>query len=279
MQKFTYHCHTTFSDGKSSIEEMIAQAVKLGFTEIGITDHVEVHKNIYASVGEYLTRGWGDLYAKSFSDMLPRAKEHIGNIRQVANKYRIDVLAGFEVDFFTYPGWLDSFKQFSQESGADYLITGNHFVTDKACENIIPALKLGDLADKSLLEECIRAHFANIVKAVESGMFVFAAHLDFIRWGHLVGEYDYRDERMEVIEALVKAGLPTEINTKGLASIGDFYPAQWMLKEMKVRKIPVVLSDDAHHLTQLGRDFDKAEAMLEALEYKERFDLKYLIVK
>ena len=45
MQKYTYHCHTTFSDGKSSIKEMLDQAVRLGFTEIGISDHLAVHKN------------------------------------------------------------------------------------------------------------------------------------------------------------------------------------------------------------------------------------------
>ena len=278
MQRFTYHCHTTFSDGKSTIEEMIKQAVEIGFTEIGITDHVEVHKKIFEATKDFLQMGWGDLYSEDFPSMLPRINKHINDIRHIAAQYPINVLVGFEVDFFTYNGWLEGFKDFRKKIDVDYLITGNHFVSDKTCDNIFPVTTLAEHIDRQpSFDEYIKSHFSNIVKAIESGMFAFAAHLDFVRWSGLVGEFDYKDERMEIIETLAKTGTPTEINTKGLASIGDFYPAQWMLKEMKNRKIPVALSDDAHHISQISKDFNKAEAMLEALDYKYRFDLKHLI--
>src|SRR5207253_605835 len=35
----TFHCHTTWSDGTASIEEMAEAARKLGFTYLGIADH------------------------------------------------------------------------------------------------------------------------------------------------------------------------------------------------------------------------------------------------
>jgi len=37
---FDFHMHTTFSDGKNSIEDMIATAEKLGLKTIAITDHI-----------------------------------------------------------------------------------------------------------------------------------------------------------------------------------------------------------------------------------------------
>ncbi|MBO5374344.1 MAG: PHP domain-containing protein, partial [Clostridia bacterium] len=39
MSLSTYHLHTTFSDGKNTAEEMIKQAIALGCTEIGFSDH------------------------------------------------------------------------------------------------------------------------------------------------------------------------------------------------------------------------------------------------
>ena len=37
---YDYHMHTTFSDGKNTIKEMVETAKKLGLSEIAITDHV-----------------------------------------------------------------------------------------------------------------------------------------------------------------------------------------------------------------------------------------------
>jgi len=39
-----YHIHTTFSDGKNSVDEIAKSSKKIGLLEIGITDHVR--KNI-----------------------------------------------------------------------------------------------------------------------------------------------------------------------------------------------------------------------------------------
>ena len=39
MKLSTYHSHTTFSDGKSTAEEMILAAIERGCPEIGISEH------------------------------------------------------------------------------------------------------------------------------------------------------------------------------------------------------------------------------------------------
>jgi len=275
MQKFNYHCHTTFSDGANTIEEMIAQAVKLGFTQIGISDHVQIHENATKLLGKEIisSQAWGKFAMDSFDGLKPSLANHINQIREISEKYPIKVLVGFEVDSFSYPGWLNKFGELCKGLDTDYLINGNHFFPNKTNDHLIRLFELQNHPDNKLVGEYVKSYFANSINSIESGLFTFAAHLDFIRWAKVVGEFDYRDERMAIIEALAKTGTPTEINTKGLESIGDFYPAQWMLKEMKVRKIPVVISDDAHRTSQIGRDFDKAEAMLEALDYKYRFSL------
>ena len=64
------------------------------------------------------------------------------------------------------------------------------------------------------------------------------------------------------MEALKISGIGAEISTKGLRKIGDFYPDEWFLKKIKEQGIPMVISDDAHKVEELGFDFDKAEERL-----------------
>ena len=49
MQKFSYHTHTNFSDGSNSLEQMLEKAVSLGWSEIGISDHLIIHKDMKQS--------------------------------------------------------------------------------------------------------------------------------------------------------------------------------------------------------------------------------------
>ncbi len=46
IQNFSLHTHTTFSDGRNSISEMVEQAKKLGWKAIGISDHLTVHPSL-----------------------------------------------------------------------------------------------------------------------------------------------------------------------------------------------------------------------------------------
>ena len=38
--KYSYHVHSTFSDGKKSIEDIVISAKELKLDEIGISDHL-----------------------------------------------------------------------------------------------------------------------------------------------------------------------------------------------------------------------------------------------
>src|ERR1700720_357527 len=48
-----YHIHTTFSDGKNSVDEIAKFCKKLGLQEIAITDHVR--KNLTYNFSDLLT--------------------------------------------------------------------------------------------------------------------------------------------------------------------------------------------------------------------------------
>ncbi len=78
--KGTFHMHTAYSDGSNSIEEMVEEAIRLGFHYIGITDH---------SRTAYYARGLN-------IDEIKRQVEEIDAINQRYKNFR--VFKGIESD-------------------------------------------------------------------------------------------------------------------------------------------------------------------------------------
>lgn len=76
-----YHIHSSLTDGSSSIEELIETAIRLGFVEIGISEHV------------WRTSDWTNAYF-----------EKVHNLRK---RYRYPVLCGFEAKMINRRGDLD----------------------------------------------------------------------------------------------------------------------------------------------------------------------------
>lgn len=267
IQSYSYHNHTNFSDGKNSLEEMVKQAKKIGFTEMGITDHLIVHKNMGQSLSQpYIQkRPKAYVYNSEFKPLIAKFQKHCEEIRKISQQENIKLYVGFEVDFFTYNGWLEELKDFMKNLDYDYLISGNHMLFDEACENMFD---LNDLTkiypDMNDYSAYMIRHFKTMKQAVESRMFKFLAHLDYARklGEEICGAEMYKTEKTAVINALKKCCVGTEISTKGLRKIDDFYPCDWILSELKEQNIPIVISDDAHCVAELGVDFDKAEKAL-----------------
>ena len=265
IQNFSLHTHTTFSDGHNSVSEMVAQAKNLGWKAIGISDHLTVHPS--------LRKGY--IFFSSFKDALEPVKKHIAAIREVGEENpEIKVYAGFEVDYFPITGWLDEFKEFKQKIDVDYLINGNHQVTNEDGTEVYEIYNFQRYGlSEAKTKELFCNHFNNIRKAVESGEFTFLAHIDFARWSGVIGEYDFENEIKGIVKALKEHNMPTEINTKGKNSIGSFYPARWVIEELVKNNIPLVINDDAHSVSQLGQYFDEAEDLLAQLNTAKRWSL------
>lgn len=280
-QEYTYHCHTNFSDGKNTAEEMINQAKKLNFSHIGISDHLIVHKNIEQSPSWSMMKNKTDchIYRKDFKTALPAYQKHCEELRECSRKHNFKIYIGFEVDFFTYDGWLEELKEFLSSLDYDYVISGNHFLFDEKCETIYNIHKnLIEIEKKEVIKKLISSHFKAIEKSAKSGLFKFIAHLDYVRkMGDMLYSVDeYKTEKMAVIKSLKDSGTGTEISTKGLRKVGDFYPDEFFLQNIKFFNLPVVISDDAHCISELGGDFYKAEEKLSELGIKNRINFENL---
>ena len=148
---------------------------------------------------------------------------------------------------------------------------------DENCANLIDIYRFDNI-DKSVcsdtFEGYLRRHYQTMQKAVESGLFNILAHLDYARRVSYHKELPFKEERLSVVNSLKNSKMAVELSTKGLRKVGSFYPEDFVLNEIVRNNIGVVISDDAHDISELGYEFEKAEKVLEQLNCVNRYRLK-----
>ncbi len=152
----TFHAHTTASDGRNTLLEMVAAAEALGWEYLGITDH---------SKASFQARGLDE----------QRLAAQIADIQKLntTGRFRIRVLAGSEVDILS-----DGSLDFSDEvlRSLDFVIASVHNATTQTEEEmtrrIIRAIEnphvtmLGHASGRLLLRrEPYRLNFAKVIDA------------------------------------------------------------------------------------------------------------------
>ena len=84
MKKVDLHIHSTFSDGKNTIEEIVLKAIENGFDVIGISDHSYT------------------VFDESYCIKKDSISNYLEEINILKDKYRdkICIYAGIEQDFY-----------------------------------------------------------------------------------------------------------------------------------------------------------------------------------
>lgn len=270
MQKFTYHTHNNnfgIYDGHNTAAEMIERAEKLGFEEIGVGNHLIYHSNI--PIDE-------DMFLDDYQKVEDLCKRNIHLIREEAINYKIKVRVGFEVDYFNSKDWLTCFEKLISRLDVDYYIGATHFLTDIEEENLFNLYYLNKYAktiSKEELNSCLHRYWDNVSNLIKSGYFAFVAHLDQPKLFNLCIGQEWEDDKYKAIEALSATKLPYEINTSGITKMGAGrqYPDLWIIEALRDADVPVLISDDAHRVEQIGQHFEKAESLLQELNYTNRF--------
>ncbi len=112
--KVDHHMHSKYSDGKSTIEEYINEAKKLGIKEIAITDHV------------WRSSDWVD--------------EYIKEIEELREKNDLKLLAGLEAKVVDEDGSVDVSKEDSEK--VDFIMGVVHRYRPEASEPVDDSLNL-----------------------------------------------------------------------------------------------------------------------------------------
>ena len=111
--KVDYHLHTHYSDGEADFEEYIKEAIDLGFSEIGFSDHYSLlpsgKEENYSLRNKYIAR-----YIQEDKILQKKYKRHIS------------IKIGVEIDYF--PQNFRRVITFLNRFPFDYYIVGIHYV-------------------------------------------------------------------------------------------------------------------------------------------------------
>ncbi len=255
--KQNLHTHTTYCDGKDSVEELIKKAISLGFDSLGFSGHV------YRDTVDYdgLTYG-GSLEA------------YKQEIAQMQEKYKgeIKVYCGIEYDILSN----------MPQEGFDYLIGSLHYLSKDgrliAMDYRAPTVK--EIIKKEFLEDGMayaKAYYQTLARLPEYGKFDIVGHFDLVA-KHCEKENffdiesrEYQNAALEGLHAVAKECKVFEVNTGAVARgyRTTPYPAPFLLKELKTLGCGVVISSDCHNKDLLDYGFDQALQYVKSCGFDE----------
>ena len=238
------HVHTTYSDGKSTPEEVVLSAIKKGLSILGFSDHS------YTAFDE------------KYCIKKEKISDYISEISALKEKYKtqIEILCGIEQDYFSgnpefefdfIIGSVHYFKLGNEyipvDSNADILIGAaeKYFGGDiySLCEEYFSLV--GEVADKT--NATIIGHFDLITKFNEKTPIIDPCNPRYIAaW-------------QKAADKLLCKNIPFEINT-GAISRGyrtTPYPASDILNYIKAKGGKFILSSDSHRADTLAFNFEK----------------------
>ena len=261
MQKFSFHTHTLGFDGKNTEEEMLSQAVSLGWEKIGFSNHFIVHHNIEnAPMYQYAkSGGYNGIYSSSFDEAIAKFEKHYQKIDELRETSSIKILKGMEVDYFSDAKWYEGFIKAINHLKPDYLIGSAHFIEQGGIlYNSHDVKKAQPLEQKKLLHR----YWQNERATARSGLFNILAHLDLMKKVGLGQELEWIEDEAKTILAIKKSGAIVELNTSFYKKGDEPYPSKRIIEMLAKEKVPVIISDDAHHISQLGNHFSNAEELI-----------------
>ncbi len=275
-QDFTLHTHTNRFDGKNTVEEMVNAARERGMTTIGISDHFIVHRDIKKTdFYPFAVRGgYESMYNSSFVDIFEKYQPHYDEIDRISLQLHTPILRGMEVDYFHDNKWHQAFEHAVKTLKPDYTIGACHFIeyNGKLCNvhNIANAPQPDQ-------DKMLNLYWEKIAQAAASGLFTFMAHLDLPKKVGVGTSPEWHDTEARAIDVLAQNKTPIEINTSGFSKTGAPYPKTRILQMVAAANIPVIISDDAHHISQIGRHFDDAERLIKSCGIENRLSLQKIL--
>lgn len=257
--RYNFHSHTQFCDGRDSMESILLSAVDAGMKYFGFSPHSPLSINSPCNMAK-------DSVAEYLSE-LKRLKENY--------KGAIDVFAGMEIDYLSEeegPG-----SSYFQRLPLDYRIGSVHFVKNQNgepidCDGNSERFKI-NLIEKfdNDLPFVVENYLISVIKMIEKGGFDILGHADKISLNassvnpEIVKKSWYKTLVEEIIEKSAKTGLIMEINTKAFESKGRFFPDESWWPLIRHYKIPLLINSDVHYSAKVDSGRKEALKRLKAL--------------
>lgn len=266
MIKYNYHTHSTFCDGKDTIEDMIIAAINSGIKSIGISSHGPVP------------------FDTDWTMKKERLYEYFERIDELKKKYKndIEILLGLELDYLPSQGFnhIDH-KVFKK---LDYYIGSVHYLGElpngyKWCvDETIEIIKQGIMENfDGDVRNAINQYYMNIADMARKHNPPIIGHLDLIKKNNkdniLFNENEkwYKDIIEKTLDVISETSCIIEINTGGKARgyTKEYYPSNWILEKIRDKNIPIMINSDAHSINYINYEFNEVYNVIKELGFKK----------
>lgn len=228
--------------------DLAAQAVKLGFTEIGFSDHSPMPRDDF------------DEWRMFDRDL----DTYVANVEQARRQFpQLTIKLALEVDYL--PGHEDWIRNLAARHPWDYFIGAVHYVSDSWALDNPYALAEWKHRDPF---EVWSVYFERLTAAAESGLFDIIAHTDLCKKFCFYPKEDCTPLFTRFLDAARRAGVAMELNTAGLRKdCKEIYPSPPIVRLAAQRGIPITFASDAHAPGEVGMNFTEAVSLARASGY------------
>ena len=229
---------------------LAAQAVKLGFTEIGFSDHSPMPRD-------------------DFDDWRMKAVEldsYVEKVNQARQAFpQLAIKLALEVDYLPgQEGWI---KELSGRHEWDYLIGAVHYVSESwALDN---PHQLSKWKNRDPLEVWT-VYYDRLTMSAESGLFDILAHVDLCKKFCIYPREDVTPLFSKFLDAAKVSNVAIELNTAGLRKdCKEIYPSQSIVNLAAKLGVPITFGSDARAPGEVGLNFAEAIACAKQAGYSK----------
>ncbi len=250
MKFSNLHQHSTFSDGKNTMEEVVLSAIERGMESIGFSDHS---------------------YTKTDSRYcmaLDKYSNYLKEIDRLKEKYKdkIQIFKGIEIDGLSN----DNKEDF------DYVIASVHYLCkDGKFYSIDGSLE----RHYNCLNECCggdkikfaKDYYDSLIKHVKNLKPDIVGHVDLItKFGlYDTDNLEYREVAKNAVKEIIKYCRVFELNTGAISrKVRTLpYPEKYLLEEIYKLGGEIVLSSDSHAADTVDFYFNECIGILKEVGY------------
>lgn len=266
MNWTNYHSHSYLDDGKEPLEEYVKVAIKKKMYAMGFSAHSPVP---FPSV-------WNLPYEK--------LTYYVNEVKRLKEKYKtqIKLFLSLEIDFIDKITGIDNWKKLN----LDYTLAGIHYL--KPLNNHKHYAFDGgiDLFKKGLNElfggdirQMTTLYYQTLNKMLETNPPDIISHFDVILKFNKKGNFLdpnarwYQKLVLESLELVKQKDCIIEVNTRGYFKKLDnqFYPQNNVIKKCIEMNIPLTISADAHHPSEMTSQYPIAAKLLLEMGQNEIF--------
>jgi histidinol-phosphatase (PHP family) len=246
-----YHMHTPLCrHARGEPTEYAAQAVTLGLTEIGFSDHSPMRRDDF----------------DNWRMRLDQLDDYVAKVRLAQTDHpQLTIRLALEVDYL--PGHEDWIRELAARHPWDYFIGSVHYVSDTW--DIDNPAKLSEWQNRDAFEVW-SLYFERLTRAAASGLFEIIGHADLPKkFGHRPTR-DCTPLYERFLEAAKRHDCAIELNTAGLRKeCREIYPSPDLLQIAFRKGVPITFGSDAHAPEEVGMNFAEARQLAMKTGYQE----------